>query len=87
MGLKTLLERGHGDCAWPLLDGPEQLFCGEPVSPGRPYCPDCLARMYRPGSALDADRVARTIERKPRSVVAPARELALDELIGAEIAA
>lgn len=40
----------RGECLWPegdLRDG-DLGFCGEPVNPGRPYCPLHCSIAYRP---------------------------------------
>lgn len=81
------MDRRAGQCARPVAgEGAGLLYCAEAVAPGRSYCPECLARMYCPDSAFSPERVARSIQPYPRPVVAPDRAVALDYLVGAEIA-
>jgi len=46
----TILDLDPGCCAWPLNNGPDYFFCGNPVVPGRSYCP------YHAKQALDPNQ-------------------------------
>jgi GcrA cell cycle regulator len=44
---RLLINLDSTDCRWPVgaaSDG-RHLFCGRPQAPGRPYCPQCCARL------------------------------------------
>lgn len=44
---KTLMHRTAEECAWPVGDGPQQLFCCLPSQPGG-YCPEHAATAFLP---------------------------------------
>jgi GcrA cell cycle regulator len=49
-GLLDLMDLRHDTCRFPFSDPSKSDFgfCGEPVKPGKPYCPRCCAIAYKP---------------------------------------
>jgi hypothetical protein len=62
----TALTKAEG-CQWIGYDVPRTqlaVYCGQPVTPGKPYCSCHVAMAYQKGSALRGKRKARAIERE-----------------------
>jgi hypothetical protein len=65
--LVRFLDRTERQCGFPKwADGtplPEKMVCGAPKQIGATYCPDCMARAYRPVPKQDRKSVRRALRR------------------------
>lgn len=46
VGRLTLTDLSDSTCRWPCGKGPPFMFCGEPPTPGSPYCPHHTRKAY-----------------------------------------